>query len=144
LKRTKLITLYFFPLSKRLIPHQYIANNLVSLELKLKNYIFVYCFSEGLLSAQQDKDLIVITVIGVDRPGIVAGIASVLASSNVNIEDISQTVLRGFFAMIMIADISKATCNLSELRERLEAKAKELGVEVFIQHSDIFRAMHRI
>jgi ACT domain-containing protein len=47
------------------------------------------------LSAQQDKDLIVITVIGVDRPGIVAGIASVLASSNVNIEDISQTVLRG-------------------------------------------------
>jgi ACT domain-containing protein len=52
--------------------------------------------------------------------------------------------LRGFFAMIMIADISRATCNLSELRERLEAKAKELGVEVFIQHLDIFRAMHRI
>ena len=47
------------------------------------------------LNAQQDKDLIVITVIGVDRPGIVAGIASVLASHNVNIEDISQTVLRG-------------------------------------------------
>ncbi len=96
------------------------------------------------MGAQQDKDLIVITVIGVDRPGIVAGIASVLASHNVNIEDISQTVLRGFFAMIMIADMSKSTCGLSELRERLEAKAKELGVEVFVQHSDIFRAMHRI
>jgi len=96
------------------------------------------------LNAQQDKDLIVITVIGVDRPGIVAGIASVLASHNVNIEDISQTVLRGFFAMIMIADMSKSTCSLSELRERLEAKAKELGVEVLVQHSDIFRAMHRI
>jgi len=96
------------------------------------------------LNAQQDKDLIVITVIGVDRPGIVAGIASVLASHNVNIEDISQTVLRGFFAMIMIADMSKSTCGLSELRERLEAKAKELGVEVLVQHSDIFRAMHRI
>ena len=96
------------------------------------------------MSAQQDKDLIVITVIGVDRPGIVAGIASILASHNVNIEDISQTVLRGFFAMIMIADMSKSTCGLSELRERLEAKAKELGVEVFVQHSDTFRAMHRI
>lgn len=96
------------------------------------------------MSAQQDKDLVVITVIGVDRPGIVAGIASVLASFNVNIEDISQTVLRGFFAMIMIADVSKATCGLSDLRERLEAKAKELGVEVFVQHSDIFRAMHKI
>ena len=96
------------------------------------------------MNAQQDKDLIVITVIGVDRPGIVAGIASVLASHNVNIEDISQTVLRGFFAMIMIADMSKSTCGLSELRERLEAKAKELGVEVLVQHSDIFRAMHRI
>ncbi len=96
------------------------------------------------MSSQQDKDLIVITVIGVDRPGIVAGIASVLAGSNVNIEDISQTVLRGFFAMIMIADVSKATCGLSELRERLEAKAKELGVEVFVQHSDIFKAMHRV
>jgi ACT domain-containing protein len=46
--------------------------------------------------------------------------------------------------MIMIADINKATCNLSELRERLEAKARELGVEVFVQHSDIFKAMHRV
>ena len=96
------------------------------------------------LALSEDKDLVVVTVIGVDRPGIVAGIASVLASFNVNIEDISQTVLRGFFAMIMIADISKATCSLSELRDKLEAKAKELGVEVFVQHSDIFKAMHRI
>lgn len=92
----------------------------------------------------QDKDLIVVTVIGVDRPGIVAGVTSVLANFNVNIEDISQTVLRGFFAMVMIADMSKARCSLSELREKLEAKARELGVEVFVQHSDIFKAMHRI
>jgi len=96
------------------------------------------------LNAQQDKDLIVITVIGVDRPGIVAGISGVLASHNVNIEDISQTVLRGFFAMIMIADMSRAACGLNELREKLESKAKELGVEVFVQHSDVFRAMHRV
>ncbi|MEM2214850.1 MAG: ACT domain-containing protein [Candidatus Nezhaarchaeales archaeon] len=91
-----------------------------------------------------DKDLLVITVIGVDKPGIVAGITSVLASFNVNIEDISQTVLRGFFAMIMVADMSKAKCSLNELREKLEVKAKELGVEVFVQHSDIFKAMHRV
>lgn len=96
------------------------------------------------MSHSDEKDLIVVTVIGVDRPGIVAGITSVLASFNVNIEDISQTVLRGFFAMILVADMSKATCSLSELRDKLEAKAKELGVEVFVQHSDIFKAMHRI
>ncbi|MDI9619306.1 MAG: ACT domain-containing protein [Candidatus Nezhaarchaeota archaeon] len=93
---------------------------------------------------REDKDLIVVTVIGVDKPGIVAGITSVLASLNVNIEDISQTVLRGFFAMIMVADISKATCSLSQLRDKLELKAKELGVEVFVQHSEIFRAIHRV
>jgi len=60
--------------------------------------------------------LIVATVIGVDKLGIVAGITNVLASFNVNIEDISQSALRGFFAMILIADVSKATCSLSELR----------------------------
>ncbi|MCS7139649.1 MAG: ACT domain-containing protein [Candidatus Nezhaarchaeota archaeon] len=96
------------------------------------------------MHAQESKDLIVVTVLGVDRPGIVAGITSVLASFNVNIEDISQTVLRNLFAMILIADMSKATCTLRELREKLEAKAKELGVEVFVQHMNIFRAMHRI
>jgi len=92
----------------------------------------------------EDKELIVVTVVGADRTGIVAGITNVLAGLNVNIEDISQTVLRGFFAMILIADMSKATCSLRELREKLEVKAKELGVEVFVQHASIFRAMHRV
>lgn len=86
----------------------------------------------------------VVTVIGKDRVGIVANIASVLASHNVNILDISQTILQDLFAMIMLVDISQSDAELPDLRKELEAKAEELGVQVLIQHEDIFRFMHRI
>ncbi len=86
----------------------------------------------------------VVTVIGVDRPGIVAGVSRVLADHNVNIEDISQTVLRDIFAMVMLVDLSEADVSLKELRRELERVGKELGVEVVVQHEDVYRAMHRV
>jgi len=86
----------------------------------------------------------VVTVIGKDRVGIVANISSVLASHNVNILDISQTIMQDLFAMIMLVDISQSDAELPELRKELEKKAEELGVQVLIQHEDIFRFMHRI
>lgn len=86
----------------------------------------------------------VVTVIGKDRVGIVANISSVLASHNVNILDISQTIMQDLFAMIMLVDISQSDAELPELRKELEKKAEELGVQVIIQHEDIFRYMHRI
>ncbi len=85
----------------------------------------------------------VVTVIGQDRVGIVAGISSVLARHQVNILDISQTIMQDLFAMIMLVDISQADVDLATLRGELEEKAKELGVQALIQHEDIFRFMHR-
>jgi len=86
----------------------------------------------------------VVTVIGEDRVGIVANVASVLANHNVNILDISQTIMQDLFAMIMLVDISQSDADLSNLRKELEGKAEKLGVQILIQHEDIFRFMHRI
>ncbi len=85
-----------------------------------------------------------VTVIGVDRPGIVAGVSRVLAEHNVNIEDISQTVLRDLFAMVMLVDLSEADVSVKELRRELERVGEKLGVDVVVQHEDVYRAMHRI
>jgi len=86
----------------------------------------------------------VITVIGKDKVGIVAGIANVLAQHKVNIVDISQTVLRGMFAMIMIVDLSKSDVSIGELRKILEDKGKEMGVHVALHSTDLVEAMERI
>ncbi|EWG07606.1 MAG: ACT domain-containing protein [Candidatus Aramenus sulfurataquae] len=86
----------------------------------------------------------VVVVIGTDRPGIVAGISSKLAERNVNIVDISQTVLRGLFSMIMIVDVSKSTVSLGKLREELQQRGKELGVEVLVYHGEVFQFIERI
>ncbi len=85
-----------------------------------------------------------VTVIGVDRPGIVAGVSRVLAEHNVNIEDISQTVLRDLFAMVMLVDLSEADVSVKELRRELERVGEKLGVDVVVQHEDVYRAMHRV
>jgi len=86
----------------------------------------------------------VITVVGKDRVGIVASIASILAQHKVNIVDISQTVLRGMFAMIMIVDLSQADLDAKELRRILEEKGKELGVHVALHSTELVEAMERI
>ena len=86
----------------------------------------------------------IITIIGSDRVGIIAGIANVLADANVNILDISQSVIREFFTMIMMVDLAGAAVSFHELSERLARKGAELSVRVEIQREDIFKAMHRI
>ncbi|EZQ02244.1 MULTISPECIES: ACT domain-containing protein [Acidianus] len=86
----------------------------------------------------------VIVVVGADKPGIVAGISSKLAENNVNIIDISQTVLRGMFAMIMVVDISGSEKPIGKLREELQIKGKELGVEVLTYHGEVFKYMERV
>jgi ACT domain-containing protein len=86
----------------------------------------------------------IITIIGSDRVGIIAGIASVIAEANVNILDISQSVIREFFTMIMMIDLGGATLTFEELNARLAGKAKELAVRVEMQREEIFKTMHRI
>jgi len=86
----------------------------------------------------------IITIIGSDRVGIIAGISNVLADANVNILDISQSVIREFFTMIMMVDLANSAVSFHELNERLSRKGSELAVRVEIQREEIFKAMHRI
>lgn len=93
---------------------------------------------------KEGGELAVVSVIGADKPGIVAGITAILAKHNVNIVDIAQTVVRGIFSMIMVVDLSTGNITLSGLREELHAKGRELGVEVSVNHIDVFKAMQRV
>ena len=84
----------------------------------------------------------IITVVGKDTIGIIAKVCVYLAEHQVNILDISQTVLSGMFNMIMIVDISLS--RFAQLSDELEALGTELGLQIRIQRSEIFDAMHRI
>ena len=86
----------------------------------------------------------IVTVIGTDRVGIIAGISTVLADANVNILDITQTTMQGIFTMIMLVNVKEASVSLEELDKRLKAKGESLGLQVRIQREDIFNSMHRI
>ena len=86
----------------------------------------------------------VITVIGKDRKGIIAGVSGELAASGVNILDISQTTLQEYFAMIMLVDLADAKSSFTVIQKKLNVKGKELGMNIKIQREDIFNAMHEI
>lgn len=86
----------------------------------------------------------IVTIIGADRVGIIAGIANALAAANVNILDISQSVIREFFTMIMMVDLAGASTSFEELSARLNKVGANLGVRVEIQREEIFKAMHRV
>lgn len=86
----------------------------------------------------------VVTVTGTDRRGIIAKVSGFLFERQVNIEDISQTVLGEQFAMIMMVDLSESGEDFSSLSKALEEKGKEIGMSIRLQHEDIFNAMHNI
>jgi ACT domain-containing protein len=87
----------------------------------------------------------IVTIIGLDRVGIIAEVSSALAEANVNILDISQSVLRDeVFTMIMMVDLAKARMPYEELSNRLKTIGRDLKVQVEVQREDIFKAMHRI
>ncbi|ADI01608.1 MAG TPA: ACT domain-containing protein [Syntrophothermus lipocalidus] len=92
----------------------------------------------------EEGQRLIITAVGKDRVGIIAGIANILADANVNILDISQTILQGFFTMVMVVDFKDSNIDLADLKERLTQKGEELGLVVNVQHEDVFRFMHRI
>ncbi|MGN0803996.1 MAG: ACT domain-containing protein [Candidatus Coproplasma sp.] len=86
----------------------------------------------------------VVTVVGKDKTGIIAKVSAFLAEKNVNILDISQTILEEYFAMIMIVDISSANAKLAELAEECRVMGEKIGMSIHIQHEDIFNAMHNV
>ncbi len=86
----------------------------------------------------------VVTVVGEDKIGIIAGVSTVLAECDANIMDISQTILQDYFTMMMLVDLSKVEMSLEELKAQLQQTGQDLGVSIQIQHEDLFRSMHRI
>ena len=90
------------------------------------------------------SDRMVISVFGLDHPGIVAGVAQILAEAGCSIIDINQTVVQGKFAMVIIADTARARESTSELKERLKREGETLGVKIYAQREDLFNAMHRV
>ena len=86
----------------------------------------------------------IVTVVGKDRVGIIAGVCTALAKYNINVLDISQTVMQGYFTMMMATDVSASSIPMAQLAAELENIGKDMGLSIRIQREDIFEAMHRI
>ena len=99
---------------------------------------------DGGRSGEGSSDRMIISVFGLDNPGIVAGVSQILAEAGCSIIDINQTVVQGKFAMVIIADASRARESTAELKERLRNEGQTLGVRIYAQREDLFNAMHRI
>ena len=86
----------------------------------------------------------IVTVVGKDQVGIIAAVCVKLAEYNVNVLDISQTVMQGYFTMMMATDVSASNIPMAELASELDKIGKDMGLSIRIQREDIFEAMHRI
>ena len=86
----------------------------------------------------------VVTVVGKDQVGIIAGVCNTLANEKINVLDISQTIMQGFFTMMMVVDLSQCTTSFEDLSRALQSFGEERGLSIRIQREDIFNAMHRI
>ena len=86
----------------------------------------------------------IVTVVGKDRVGIIANVCTALANFNVNVLDINQTVMQGFFTMMMATDVAQCSVPLAELVTRMEEIGKDMGLSIRVQREEIFQAMHRI
>jgi ACT domain-containing protein len=95
-------------------------------------------------SSTGSSERIIISVFGMDHPGIVAGVSQILAEASCSIIDINQTVVQGKFAMVIIGDTSRARESTAELKERLRRAGEQLGVRIYAQREDLFNAMHRV
>ena len=86
----------------------------------------------------------IVTVVGQDRVGIIAAVCSKLAEFNVNVLDISQTVMQGYFTMMMAPEVSACNVPLAELARRMDELGVQMGLSIRVQREDIFQSMHRI
>ena len=86
----------------------------------------------------------ILTVIGRDKVGIIAGVSNELLKLNINILDVNQTIMDKYFTMIMMLDLKESNSNFDVIKSSLVAKGEELGVEVKIQREEIFNSMHTL
>lgn len=86
----------------------------------------------------------VVTVVGKDRVGIIASVCTALAGFDVNVLDINQTVMQGYFTMMMVVEVSMCNVPVAELVTKMDELGREMGLSIRVQREDIFEAMHRI
>ncbi len=86
----------------------------------------------------------IVTVVGKDKSGIIAKVSTALADNDVNIEDISQTIVQGNFTMLMLCDLSASSLEVTGLKTLLAKLGEEIGVVIHVQNEQIFNAMHKI
>ncbi len=86
----------------------------------------------------------IVTVVGKDQVGIIAGVCVKLAEYQVNVLDISQTVMQGYFTMMMVVDVSACTVPLAKLVELMDEEGRRKNLSIRVQREDIFEAMHRV
>lgn len=87
---------------------------------------------------------VVLTIVGKDKVGITAKVSNALAEMNINIININQNIMQGFFNMVLVADMAEANVPIAEARDKMAALGEEIGVEIRLQSEEIFSAMHRI
>ena len=90
------------------------------------------------------KNKVIITVVGKDTVGIIAKVCTYLSEGSVNVLDISQTIVSGYFNMMMIVDMANATASFAEISDQLDALGEEIGVTIKCQKEEIFEMMHRV
>ena len=86
----------------------------------------------------------ILTAIGKDKVGIIAGVSNELQRLNINILDVNQTIIGEFFTMIMMLDLKLSNSNFEEIKKSLELKGKQLGVDVKIQREEIFNSIYSV
>lgn len=86
----------------------------------------------------------IVTVIGEDRTGIIAKVSTVLCENNINIQDISQTIMQNMFTMIMLVDFRASETSIQEITDKLNVVAEEMNLSIHVQREEIFSSMHRI
>lgn len=86
----------------------------------------------------------IITVVGKDQVGIIGKVCTFLAEKKINILDISQTIIQGYFNMMMIVDTSNSDTSFNELTEQMKILGEDIGVKIRLQHENIFKKMHRL
>ena len=86
----------------------------------------------------------IVTVVGKDQVGIIAGVCNTLADNRINVLDISQTIMEGYFTMMMVVDLALCTTAFDRLSKEMKAYGAERGLSIRIQREDIFDAMHKL
>jgi ACT domain-containing protein len=90
------------------------------------------------------RTTVIVTALGPDSHGLLAQVATTIADSNANVDDVSQTVSNGMFTMIMFVSFDQGETTIAELKEALEATGRRIGLQISVQHENIFKFMHRI